>query len=144
MFSKLADCSFLPSIFYFQVMDHANASWPNCKEAEPVPEAWRCRRTDGKKWRCSRDVLPDQKYCDRHIHRGSKRLSQARRFGASAINGSPLNTPMTAQGSRPADLNTRFSISTPAASQRFERRSSTSSSSESDTTLSDTTIAAYE
>ncbi|KAB5573390.1 hypothetical protein DKX38_000584 [Salix brachista] len=28
------------------------------------PEPWRCKRTDGKKWRCSRDVAPDQKYCE--------------------------------------------------------------------------------
>jgi len=34
------------------------------------PEPWRCRRTDGKKWRCSRDVAPDQKYCERHSHKG--------------------------------------------------------------------------
>ncbi|KAH9605243.1 hypothetical protein KSS87_011043 [Heliosperma pusillum] len=33
------------------------------------PEPWRCKRTDGKKWRCSRDVVPDQKYCERHSHK---------------------------------------------------------------------------
>ncbi|KAL2610539.1 hypothetical protein R1flu_029112 [Riccia fluitans] len=37
------------------------------------PEPGRCRRTDGKKWRCSRDVVPDQKYCERHMHRGRHR-----------------------------------------------------------------------
>uniref|UniRef100_A0A6N2L669 Growth-regulating factor n=1 Tax=Salix viminalis TaxID=40686 RepID=A0A6N2L669_SALVM len=37
------------------------------------PEPGRCRRTDGKKWRCSKEVLPCQKYCDRHIHRGRQR-----------------------------------------------------------------------
>ncbi|XP_068636120.1 growth-regulating factor 12-like [Aristolochia californica] len=37
------------------------------------PEPGRCRRTDGKKWRCSKDVVPDQKYCERHIHRGRHR-----------------------------------------------------------------------
>ncbi|KAL5738724.1 hypothetical protein ACOSP7_031485 [Xanthoceras sorbifolium] len=36
-------------------------------------EPGRCRRTDGKKWRCSRDVAPDQKYCERHLHRGRHR-----------------------------------------------------------------------
>ncbi|EFJ24024.1 hypothetical protein SELMODRAFT_442763 [Selaginella moellendorffii] len=39
----------------------------------PDPEPGRCRRTDGKKWRCSREVVPDQKYCDRHMHRGRNR-----------------------------------------------------------------------
>lgn len=34
------------------------------------PEPGRCRRTDGKKWGCSRDVVGGYKYCDRHMHRG--------------------------------------------------------------------------
>ncbi|KAI4314554.1 hypothetical protein L6164_027449 [Bauhinia variegata] len=33
------------------------------------PEPGRCRRTDGKKWRCSRDAHPDSKYCERHMIR---------------------------------------------------------------------------
>lgn len=37
------------------------------------PEPGRCRRTDGKKWRCSRDVVVGQKYCERHMHRGRNR-----------------------------------------------------------------------
>ncbi|XP_024023822.1 growth-regulating factor 8 isoform X2 [Morus notabilis] len=37
------------------------------------PEPWRCRRTDGKKWRCSRNVVPDQKYCERHSHKSRPR-----------------------------------------------------------------------
>ncbi|KAK3042075.1 hypothetical protein RJ639_001777 [Escallonia herrerae] len=37
------------------------------------PEPGRCKRTDGKKWRCSRDVAPHHKYCERHMHRGRPR-----------------------------------------------------------------------
>ena len=37
------------------------------------PEPGRCRRTDGKKWRCSRDVFVGHKYCERHMHRGRNR-----------------------------------------------------------------------
>ncbi|MQM01365.1 hypothetical protein Taro_034120 [Colocasia esculenta] len=37
------------------------------------PEPWRCRRTDGKKWRCSKEAYPDSKYCERHMHRGKNR-----------------------------------------------------------------------
>ncbi|OIV92193.1 hypothetical protein TanjilG_30901 [Lupinus angustifolius] len=37
------------------------------------PEPGRCRRTDGKKWRCSRDVVAGHKYCERHMHRGKNR-----------------------------------------------------------------------
>ncbi|OAY78825.1 Growth-regulating factor 5, partial [Ananas comosus] len=32
-------------------------------------EARRCHRTDGKKWRCSREAAPDRKYCDHHMRR---------------------------------------------------------------------------
>lgn len=41
----------------------------NIRDLEPG----RCKRTDGKKWRCSRDVAPHQKYCERHMHRGRPR-----------------------------------------------------------------------
>ena len=53
------------------------------------PEIGRCRRTDGKKWRCSREALPDQKYCDRHIHRGrqrSRKLEESASPGNSSTN----------------------------------------------------------
>ncbi|CAN6914417.1 unnamed protein product [Brassica oleracea] len=36
-------------------------------------EPWRCKRTDGKKWRCSRNAVPDQKYCERHAHKSRPR-----------------------------------------------------------------------
>ncbi|KAL6504304.1 hypothetical protein OROGR_026227 [Orobanche gracilis] len=41
--------------------------------ASTDPEPGRCRRTDGKKWRCSRDAVADQKYCERHMNRGRHR-----------------------------------------------------------------------
>ncbi|XP_061361786.1 growth-regulating factor 1 [Gastrolobium bilobum] len=37
------------------------------------PEPGRCRRTDGKKWRCSKEAYPESKYCERHMHRGKNR-----------------------------------------------------------------------
>ncbi|XP_012086689.2 growth-regulating factor 7 isoform X2 [Jatropha curcas] len=46
-----------------------NLKFTNGADLEPG----RCKRTDGKKWRCSRDVAPDQKYCERHMHRGRPR-----------------------------------------------------------------------
>ncbi|KAL3618906.1 hypothetical protein CASFOL_037134 [Castilleja foliolosa] len=44
-----------------------------CYSSSNDPEPGRCRRTDGKKWRCSRDAVLDQKYCERHINRGRHR-----------------------------------------------------------------------
>ncbi|EOA26382.1 hypothetical protein CARUB_v10023501mg [Capsella rubella] len=43
------------------------------QRVETDNEPGRCRRTDGKKWRCSKDVLSGQKYCDKHMHRGIKK-----------------------------------------------------------------------
>uniref|UniRef100_A0ACD5UFA7 Uncharacterized protein n=1 Tax=Avena sativa TaxID=4498 RepID=A0ACD5UFA7_AVESA len=37
------------------------------------PEPGRCRRTDGKKWRCAKEAAQDSKYCERHMHRGRNR-----------------------------------------------------------------------
>ncbi|CAM8966907.1 unnamed protein product [Rhodiola kirilowii] len=37
------------------------------------PEPGRCRRTDGKKWRCSKEAFQDSKYCEKHMHRGKNR-----------------------------------------------------------------------
>ncbi|KAJ7982483.1 Retinoblastoma-binding protein 5 [Quillaja saponaria] len=31
------------------------------------PEPGRCRRTDGRKWRCSHNALPNQRHCERHL-----------------------------------------------------------------------------
>ncbi|CAL9094690.1 unnamed protein product [Musa textilis] len=55
------------------------------------PEPGRCRRTDGKKWRCSRDVVPDQKYCERHMHRGRNRSRKP--VEAAATSAAAASTP---------------------------------------------------
>ncbi|MCD7462713.1 hypothetical protein HAX54_049248 [Datura stramonium] len=56
------------------------------------PEPGRCRRTDGKKWRCSRDVVVGQKYCERHVHRGRSRSRKPVEIPTPANNGSKNNT----------------------------------------------------
>ncbi|XP_057794344.1 growth-regulating factor 2-like [Salvia miltiorrhiza] len=53
------------------------------------PEPGRCRRTDGKKWRCSRDALADHKYCDRHINRGRHRSRKPVEGGATTNHHTP-------------------------------------------------------
>lgn len=47
------------------------------RRVEEDPEPWRCKRTDGKKWRCSREASGDSKYCERHKHRGKKCLNRS-------------------------------------------------------------------
>ncbi|XP_059459155.1 growth-regulating factor 9-like [Corylus avellana] len=113
-------------------------------------ELGRCRRTDGKKWRCSRDVVPDKKYCMQHMHRGSKRH-------AAASQTIPLPTASTAASHRASPSlsssipkkadhaipNTDLSISI-QASPPLRRNEKSSTSSSSDTTISDTSITANE
>jgi hypothetical protein len=62
------------------------------------PEPGRCRRTDGKKWRCSREAYGESKYCDRHMHRGKNRsrkpvepISSSASSPASSYRPSPLS-----------------------------------------------------
>ncbi|XP_049342731.1 growth-regulating factor 3-like [Solanum verrucosum] len=55
------------------------------------PEPGRCRRTDGKKWRCSRDVVAGQKYCERHVHRGRSRSRKPVEIPTPANSGSKNN-----------------------------------------------------
>ncbi|KAH7404810.1 hypothetical protein KP509_15G044200 [Ceratopteris richardii] len=57
------------------------------------PEPGRCRRTDGKKWRCAREVVADQKYCERHMHRGRHR-ARGNKLASGSVDASN-STPST-------------------------------------------------
>lgn len=82
------------------------------------PEPGRCRRTDGKKWRCSRDVVAGQKYCERHMHRGRNRSRKpvelptlnAAGGGGSGSGGGSVGAPipMTAPSLATASLSSHF------------------------------------
>ncbi|KAL9253904.1 Growth-regulating factor 5-like protein [Drosera capensis] len=70
----------------WEKMGMFNVRWTgNGKDVEPG----RCRRTDGKKWRCSKDVAPNQKYCERHLNRGRPRSRKPVEIHA----GFPINSP---------------------------------------------------
>ncbi|KAK3154904.1 hypothetical protein QOZ80_2BG0196430 [Eleusine coracana subsp. coracana] len=75
------------------------------------PEPGRCRRTDGKKWRCSRDVVPGHKYCERHVHRGRGRSRKPVEAAAASSAGAPAppnaaasRVPAAAAAHQPAGL----------------------------------------
>ncbi|CAN4125802.1 unnamed protein product [Withania somnifera] len=92
-------------------------------------EQQRCRRSDGKKWRCSRDVVPHQKYCEIHMHRGTKRKKVA---SDSVIVLPPEN------GGTGRNLNTSLSIYTiPPGPQNVTNDDSNSNSSSDATTITD-------
>ncbi|XP_076893143.1 growth-regulating factor 1-like [Bidens hawaiensis] len=80
------------------------------------PEPGRCRRTDGKKWRCSRDAVADQKYCERHMNRGRHRSRKPveGHAGHSVNNGRSTNT-TTATGSAAV-------VSTPVTTSRLNQQ----------------------
>ncbi|XP_044485498.1 growth-regulating factor 10-like [Mangifera indica] len=67
------------------------------------PEPGRCRRTDGKKWRCSKEAVPDHKYCERHVNRGRHRSRKL-------VEASPRTHIKTT-----VDANNNLSISLPVA-----------------------------
>ncbi|WCJ24399.1 growth-regulating factor 2 [Euphorbia peplus] len=50
------------------------------------PEPGRCRRTDGKKWRCSKEAVQDQKYCEKHVNRGRQRTKKLMEVAAEMNN----------------------------------------------------------
>ncbi|KAI7751758.1 hypothetical protein M8C21_018243, partial [Ambrosia artemisiifolia] len=57
------------------------------------PEPGRCRRTDGKKWRCSKEAYPDSKYCERHMHRGRNRSRKPVELNNNNISSTPSKSP---------------------------------------------------
>ncbi|GKD79057.1 growth-regulating factor 1 [Tanacetum coccineum] len=73
---------------FWEIVD-GKSEYPSQKIAKDIKIGWnlfqmgygkkidsepgRCRRTDGKKWRCSKPVHPEGKYCERHMHRGRNR-----------------------------------------------------------------------
>lgn len=52
-------------------------------DAPPIPDDIRCRRSNGKDWRCSEQALPDLSYCSYHhrlnYHRPQPSASSSRR-----------------------------------------------------------------
>ena len=64
------------------------------------PEPGRCRRTDGKKWRCSRDAHPDSKYCERHMIRRRYRSRKHVESQAAPQSASSVGSDVVAAGSR--------------------------------------------
>ncbi|KAL0900159.1 hypothetical protein Bca101_084120 [Brassica carinata] len=70
----------LDSSLVSRLLPHQSLGW-GCYQMgfgrKPDPEPGRCRRTDGKKWRCSREAYPDSKYCEKHMHRGRNRARKS-------------------------------------------------------------------
>lgn len=96
-------------------------------------EQQRCRRTDGKKWRCSRDVVPQQKYCDSHMHRGAKRLM----VSSKAVTVAAASPPVAIPKNDHINLNITVDSPQPTSDDVNNSTSSSSSSSSDATTVTD-------
>uniref|UniRef100_A0A2N9FDP3 Growth-regulating factor n=1 Tax=Fagus sylvatica TaxID=28930 RepID=A0A2N9FDP3_FAGSY len=76
------------------------------------PEPGRCRRTDGKKWRCSKEAYPDSKYCERHMHRGRNRSRKPVEVTSTATSTTTTTTTNTNLSPPIPSINRNLSIST--------------------------------
>ncbi|KAK3220342.1 hypothetical protein Dsin_014312 [Dipteronia sinensis] len=76
------------------------------------PEPGRCRRTDGKKWRCSKEAYPDSKYCERHMHRGRNRSRKPVEIISSSSSSSSSNCSSSSSSSSASTTATLVSSST--------------------------------
>ncbi|XP_045789823.1 growth-regulating factor 1-like [Trifolium pratense] len=74
------------------------------------PEPGRCRRTDGKKWRCSKEAYPDSKYCERHMHRGKNRSRKPVEISKTTPTNSNTNNNASIFGISSITKNTPVSI----------------------------------
>ncbi|XP_047308741.1 growth-regulating factor 6-like [Impatiens glandulifera] len=63
------------------------------------PEPGRCRRTDGKKWRCSKEAYPDSKYCERHMHRGRNHSRKQEPSTTTTASSKPSPAPSSSSSS---------------------------------------------
>ncbi|XP_035834775.1 growth-regulating factor 5 isoform X2 [Helianthus annuus] len=89
----------------------------------------RCRRTDGKKWRCSKEACPDSKYCQKHMHRGRNRSRKS----------VELNTPIPyrkSNGMKDGEMDESFKTSLGGASWQLAINNNTSSSNPSENAYS--------
>ncbi|XP_072979860.1 growth-regulating factor 1-like [Typha angustifolia] len=78
------------------------------------PEPGRCRRTDGKKWRCSKEAYPDSKYCEKHMHRGKNRSRKPVEMSLATTRTPPPTSSSSSSSSHtPSPYPPSLSISTP-------------------------------
>lgn len=124
-FTLLSDLSFLQCIymlgFYFDTV--AWGSYHLGFSGNTDPEPGRCRRTDGKKWRCSRDAVADQKYCERHINRGrhrSRKPVEGQPGQAASGTSNSKGVPMTSSMSTPVMPSTGTSNNVATMQNQFK------------------------
>ncbi|KAF8387810.1 hypothetical protein HHK36_026468 [Tetracentron sinense] len=59
------------------MMDHPRSSSGNGEDNVGIPEDLRCKRSDGKQWRCSAMSMPDKTVCEKHYIQAKKRAANS-------------------------------------------------------------------
>ena len=61
-------------------------------------EACRCRRTDGKNWRCSKDAVPGHNFCEKHLAHMARSHAKRRRSAAIAATAKVVEAGLSISG----------------------------------------------
>lgn len=88
------------------------------------PEPGRCRRTDGKKWRCSKEAVPDHKYCERHMHRGRQRSRKLVEASQSQSQAAKATTTTSVTGNTDTNLSISLQVDNSSSSNSSKLSSS--------------------
>ena len=58
-------------------MDHQRSGSGNGEENVGIPDDLRCKRSDGKQWRCTALSMPDKTVCEKHYIQAKKRAANS-------------------------------------------------------------------
>lgn len=58
-------------------MDHPRSSSANAEDNVGIPDDLRCKRSDGKQWRCTAMSMPDKTVCEKHYIQAKKRAANS-------------------------------------------------------------------
>lgn len=58
-------------------MDHPRSSSGNGEENGGIPDDLRCKRSDGKQWRCTAMSMPDKTVCEKHYIQAKRRAANS-------------------------------------------------------------------
>lgn len=58
-------------------MDHPRSSSGNGEDNVGIPDDLRCKRSDGKQWRCTAMSMPDKTVCEKHYIQAKRRAANS-------------------------------------------------------------------
>ncbi|XP_071691450.1 uncharacterized protein [Rutidosis leptorrhynchoides] len=58
-------------------MDHARSNSETAEENTGIPDDLRCKRSDGKQWRCHAMSMPNKTVCEEHYIHAKKRTANS-------------------------------------------------------------------